>query len=90
MHSWSIFDAQTSHRHTRIHKIQHGLDLGEATTFPLQQCCKELFNQMSFDPYNYSLKIRKSNGIPTFRVGSPLGSVGSFLHTLLHSREHEM
>jgi hypothetical protein len=35
MHSWSTFDAQTSHRHTRTHKIHHGPNLGEATTFPL-------------------------------------------------------
>jgi hypothetical protein len=29
------FGARTSHGQTRIHKIHHGLDLGEATTFPL-------------------------------------------------------
>jgi len=26
----------TSHEQTRIHKTQHDLDLGEATTFPLR------------------------------------------------------
>jgi hypothetical protein len=34
MHSWSIFYAETSHGHTWIHKIHHGPNLGEATTFP--------------------------------------------------------
>jgi len=35
MHSLSTFDAKTSHGQTRIHKIHHDLNLGEATTFPL-------------------------------------------------------
>jgi hypothetical protein len=35
MHNWSIFGAHMSHRHIWIHKTHHGLDLGEATTFPL-------------------------------------------------------
>jgi len=35
MHSWNIFDAQTNHEQTRIHKTHHSSDLGEATTFPL-------------------------------------------------------
>jgi len=35
MHSWNIFGAKMNHRHTQIHKIHHGLDLGETTTFPL-------------------------------------------------------
>jgi hypothetical protein len=35
MHSWNTFDAQMHHRHTQIHKTHHGLNLGEATTFPL-------------------------------------------------------
>ncbi len=34
MHSWSIFGVRTSHKQLRIHKIHHGSDLGEATTFP--------------------------------------------------------
>jgi hypothetical protein len=33
--SYNIFGARTSHRQIRIHNIHHGLDLGEATTFPL-------------------------------------------------------
>ncbi len=35
MHSWSNFNAWTNHEHTRTHKIHHGPNLGEATTFPL-------------------------------------------------------
>jgi len=35
MHSWSIFSARMNHRDTQTHKTHHGLDLGEAITFPL-------------------------------------------------------
>ncbi len=35
MHSGSTFGAKTSHGQTRTHKIHHGPDLREATTFPL-------------------------------------------------------
>jgi hypothetical protein len=35
MHSWNIFGAQMNHMHTQTHKIHHGPDLGEVTTFPL-------------------------------------------------------
>jgi hypothetical protein len=35
MHSWSTFGANTSHGQTQTHKTHHGLDLKEATTFPL-------------------------------------------------------
>jgi hypothetical protein len=35
VHGWSIFGVQTRHEHTWTHKTHHGLDLGEATTFPL-------------------------------------------------------
>jgi hypothetical protein len=35
MHNWSTFDARTNHKQTWTHKTHHGLDLGEATTFPL-------------------------------------------------------
>jgi len=34
-YSWSIFSTWMNHMHTQTHKIHHGLDLGEATTFPL-------------------------------------------------------
>jgi len=35
VHSYITFGAWMSHKHTRTHKIQHGPNLGEATTFPL-------------------------------------------------------
>ncbi len=35
MHSWSTFGARANHEQTRIHKIHHSSNLGEATTFPL-------------------------------------------------------
>jgi hypothetical protein len=35
MPSLSTFGVRTSHRPTWTHKIHHGLDLGEAITFPL-------------------------------------------------------
>jgi hypothetical protein len=35
MCSWNTFGAWTNHMHTQIHKIHHGPNLGEATTFPL-------------------------------------------------------
>jgi hypothetical protein len=54
------------------------------------QWYKELFNPMSFDPCNRSLKIRESIKIPTPKMGAHLKCVGSFLPTLLHCWEHEM
>jgi hypothetical protein len=35
MHSWNIFNAWMNHEETWIHKIHHGPNLGETTTFPL-------------------------------------------------------
>jgi hypothetical protein len=35
MYSLSIFSAKTNHGQTQIHKLHHGPDLGEATTFLL-------------------------------------------------------
>jgi hypothetical protein len=35
MHSLNTFGARTSHGQIQTHKIHHGPDLGEATTFPL-------------------------------------------------------
>ncbi len=33
---WNTFGAQTNHVHTQIQKTHHDLNLGAATTFPLQ------------------------------------------------------
>jgi hypothetical protein len=35
VHNLSTFGARTSHGQPQTHKTHHGLDLGEATTFPL-------------------------------------------------------
>jgi hypothetical protein len=35
MHSWNTFGAWMKHEQTRIHKTHHGLNLREATAFPL-------------------------------------------------------
>jgi hypothetical protein len=57
-------------------------------TFP---CYKELFNPMSFDPCNRSFKIWSVHLNSNSQSGSSLGNVkGSFPHTFLHSRKHEM
>jgi hypothetical protein len=44
---------------------------------------------MNFDPYNYSLKIREL-GLQLSKWELTWECAGSFPHTLLHSREHEM
>ncbi len=47
------------------------------------QWYKELFNQMSFDSWNYFRKIQESMGIPTPKVGAHLGVCGLILsHSL--------
>jgi hypothetical protein len=35
MHSWNTFGAKTNHGQPWTHKIHHGPNLGEVTTFPL-------------------------------------------------------
>jgi hypothetical protein len=51
---------------------------------------KEIFNLMNFDSCNRPLKIQESIGTLTPTMGAHLGVWGSFPHTLLHYREHEM
>ncbi len=46
------------------------------------QWYKELLNPMSFDPCNRLLKIRKSIGTPTLKVGAHFGNVGVHCLTL--------
>ncbi len=41
------------------------------------QWYKKLFNPLGFDLYDFSLNIRESTGIPTPKVGGPLGVWGS-------------
>jgi len=63
------------------------LDINIPRTF---QWYKELFNPMSFDPYNRPLKIWKSIKTPILKMGTHLGVWGFILSTFLHSQEHEM
>jgi hypothetical protein len=54
------------------------------------QWYKKLFNQLGFNPYNCPLNIREHTKTPTPKEGAPWECEGSFPHTLLHSRGHEM
>jgi len=51
---------------------------------------KEVFNPMSFVPWNCLAKIRESIRTPIPKVVPTWECVGSFLDTLLQSREYEM
>jgi hypothetical protein len=67
--SWLVHSAKTSHEHTRIHKIHHGLNLGEATTFPLIVLygpSHGVYIQMSF-----CTKIPKLGVPKNFKIGTP-------------------
>jgi hypothetical protein len=53
VHNWSTFGERTSHGQTQIHKTHHGLDLGEAISFPIivfSMLGHETSTQMSFCP----------------------------------------
>jgi hypothetical protein len=55
------------------------------------QWYKNFFNPMTFDPCNCPLKSWESQWTLTHKVGALTWECeGSFLPTLLHSREHEM
>jgi hypothetical protein len=54
------------------------------------QWYKFFFNPMSFGPCNCLLKIRKSIGTPTPKMGVHWKCEGSFPQTFLHSWEHEV
>jgi hypothetical protein len=69
VHSWSTFGVRTSDGQTRTHKTHHGLDLGEAITFPLivySVSLHEAHIQMAFIP-------GLPNGGPEIlKVGTPI------------------
>jgi len=55
------------------------------------QLYKELFNPMNFDPWNRPLKVWKTIGIPTPKVGAHLGVCGFIpSHSLTLSRAWNM
>jgi hypothetical protein len=62
VHSWGTFGAWTNHEHTLTHKIHHGLNLGEVTTFPLVIFSMIIHGgciQMSFCPKTLKLGVPK-------------------------------
>jgi hypothetical protein len=75
MHSWSSFDARTSHEQTCVHKIHH--DLREATTFPLivfSMPGHEANTQMSFCPRTPKLRIPKFLKLRLLQLWKPITS----------------
>jgi len=69
------FRAQTSHRQTQTHKIHHGLDLGEATTFPLivySMPGHGTNTQMSFCPGTPKWESRNSHNWDFCDFGGPI------------------
>jgi hypothetical protein len=62
MHGLSTFDAWMRHEHTQTHKTNHGMDLGEATTFPIIVfffISHGGYIQMSFCPQTPKLRVPK-------------------------------
>jgi hypothetical protein len=74
MHSWSIFDAKTSHGQIQTHKTHHGSNLGEATTFPLIVYYVPLHKahiQMTFCPRTPKWKSQNSQSWDSRNFGAP-------------------
>jgi hypothetical protein len=75
MRSWSTFGAQTSHEHTWTHKIHHGLNLGEVTTFPLivlSMPSHGAYTQMSFCLGTPNLGIPKFPKLGLSQIWRPI------------------
>ncbi len=69
MHSWSTFGTWMNHKQTQTHKIHHGLNLREATTYPLIVLFvprNRPYTQMSFCPETPKLGVPKFSkwGVP--------------------------
>jgi hypothetical protein len=74
VHSWSTFGAKMSHGQTRTHKIQHGPDLGEATTFSLILYFMPLHKghiQMAFCPGTPKWESQNSQSWDSHNFGPP-------------------
>jgi hypothetical protein len=74
MHSLSTFGAKTNHGQTQIHKIHHGPDLGEATTFPLIVYFVPLHEghiQMTFCPWTPKWESQNSQSWDFCDFGGP-------------------
>ncbi len=73
MHSWNTFGAQVNHKQTQTHKIHHGLDLGEATVFPLilySVLGHEASTQMSFCLKTPTWESRNSQNWDSYNFGA--------------------
>ncbi len=71
MHSWNTFGVGTNHKQTRTHKIHHGSDLGETTTFPpysIIRACHEAYTQMSFCPKIPKLRVPEFSKLGFLRL----------------------
>jgi hypothetical protein len=72
MHSLSTFGVNTSHKQTRAHKTHHGLDLGEASTFPLIVYCVPLHKPTS----KWHFVLGLPNGSPKISKVGTLATLG--------------
>jgi hypothetical protein len=75
VHSWSSFGTRMNHEQTWIHKIHHGLDLGETTTFPLIVFFvpgNRPYTQMSFCLETPKLGISKFSKWEVPRIWKPI------------------
>jgi hypothetical protein len=73
VHNWSTFGAKTSHGQTQIHNTHHGLDLKEATTFPLIVYFVPLHEahiQMAFCPRTPKWESRNSQSWDSHDFGA--------------------
>ncbi len=74
VHGLSTFGARTNHGQTQTHKTHHGLDLGEATTFPLIVYFvpfHEAHIQMAFCPKTPKWESRNSQSWDSHNFGAP-------------------
>jgi len=74
MHSWSTLGARTSHEQTRTHKIHHGPNLKEATTFPFIVyfvLLHEAHIQMAFCLRTPKWESRNSQSWDSCKFGAP-------------------
>jgi hypothetical protein len=74
MHNLNTFGAKKSHGQPWIHKTHHGLDLGEAITFPLIVLFVPLHKdhiQMAFCPGTPKWESRNSHSWDSCNFGGP-------------------
>jgi len=75
MHSWNTFGARMNHGQTQTHKIHHGPNLGEITTFPFIVffvLSHEASTQMSFCPEILEIGIPVTLKVHNFVCRPPI------------------